>query len=85
LISWSGTRSPDSVVAAQRMWMGEAVGHAGDGGIAAHKLRETLLRDGAVAAVSRAREADEQHVVVAQRCPNPNANVPDQIAPRATT
>jgi hypothetical protein len=25
-----------------------------------------LLRDGAVAAVSRAREADEQHVVVAQ-------------------
>jgi hypothetical protein len=39
----------------------------------------------AVAAVSRAREADEQHVVVAQRCPNPNASVPDQIAPRATT
>ena len=54
------------VVAAQRVGMGEALGHAGDGGVAAHDLRETLLGDRTGHAVSRAREADEQHIVVPQ-------------------
>jgi len=42
------------------------LGHAGDGGVAAHDLRETVLGDRTGHAVSRAREADEQHIVVPQ-------------------
>jgi len=45
------------VVAAQRVRMGQALRHAGDRGVAAHELRETLLGE---------REKQEQHIVVAQ-------------------
>jgi len=46
--------------------MGEALGNAGDGGVAAHELRKALLGDRTGHAVSRARETDKQHIVVAQ-------------------
>jgi hypothetical protein len=46
--------------------MGQAIWHASDSRVAAHELRQRLLRYRARNGVSRAREADEQHVVVAQ-------------------